>query len=51
LVTRGIRDLILPLFLKMEVKRIREVYSHTVDWNKRVATSRHLIGGEMKNDW
>jgi 2-polyprenyl-6-methoxyphenol hydroxylase-like FAD-dependent oxidoreductase len=36
-VTRGIRDLILPFFLKLGVKGIQQVYAHTVEWEKRVA--------------
>jgi 2-polyprenyl-6-methoxyphenol hydroxylase-like FAD-dependent oxidoreductase len=36
-VTRGLRDLVLPFFLKSGVKRIGEVYSHTIDWRKKVA--------------
>jgi FAD-dependent urate hydroxylase len=35
--SRGIRDLVLPFFLKSGAKRIAEVYSHQVHWEKRVA--------------
>ena len=36
-VTRGLRDLALPLFLKMGVKQIERVYSYRVDWDEKVA--------------
>lgn len=32
-VTRKIRDLVLPFFLRMGVKSARETYSHQVDWD------------------
>ncbi|HEV8044597.1 MAG TPA: NAD(P)/FAD-dependent oxidoreductase [Rubrobacter sp.] len=36
-VTRGLRDLMLPFFLKMGVKDARRAYSYTVDWDEKVA--------------
>jgi len=36
-VTRAIRDLVLPLFLKMGVKNARKAYSYKVDWDEKVA--------------
>ncbi len=36
-ITRGIRDLVLPFFLKMGVKNTEEVYSYRVDWDEKVA--------------
>ncbi len=36
-VTRGIRDLVLPIFLRMGVKSAQRVYSYRVDWRERVA--------------
>ena len=35
--TRAIRDLVLPFFLKMGVKNAREAYSYRVDWEEDVA--------------
>jgi FAD-dependent urate hydroxylase len=35
-VTRKIRDLILPFFLKMGVKSAKQTYTYRVDWNKTV---------------
>ena len=34
---RGIRDLVLPLFIKSGVRGLREVYAYQVDWEERVA--------------
>ncbi len=35
--TRAVRDLVLPFFLKMGVKNAREAYSYQVDWEEDVA--------------
>ncbi|MBA3474693.1 MAG: FAD-dependent monooxygenase [Rubrobacter sp.] len=35
--TRGIRDLVLPYFLKMGVKNSQRAYSYRVDWDEKVA--------------
>jgi 2-polyprenyl-6-methoxyphenol hydroxylase-like FAD-dependent oxidoreductase len=35
--TRGIRDLVLPFFLKMGVKNAEKAYSYKVDWDEKVA--------------
>lgn len=35
--TRGIRDLVLPFFLKRGVENTRRVHSYRVDWDERVA--------------
>jgi 2-polyprenyl-6-methoxyphenol hydroxylase-like FAD-dependent oxidoreductase len=36
-VTRAIRDLVLPVFLKSGVKGLREVYAHQIEWRDKVA--------------
>jgi 2-polyprenyl-6-methoxyphenol hydroxylase-like FAD-dependent oxidoreductase len=36
-ITRGIRDLVLPFFLKMGVKSAEKAYSYRVDWDEKVA--------------
>ncbi|MGI8859368.1 MAG: FAD-dependent monooxygenase [Rubrobacteraceae bacterium] len=35
--TRAIRDLVLPFFLRMGVKNAGRAYSYTVDWDEKVA--------------
>jgi 2-polyprenyl-6-methoxyphenol hydroxylase-like FAD-dependent oxidoreductase len=35
--TRGLRDLVLPFFLKQGVKSAQQVYAYRVDWDQRVA--------------
>ena len=35
--TRGIRDLVLPFFLKIGVKNSQRAYSYRVDWDEKVA--------------
>jgi FAD-dependent urate hydroxylase len=35
--TRGIRGLVLPLFLKLGVKNLRRAYSYRVDWDEKAA--------------
>ncbi len=35
--TRGIRDLVLPFFLKRGVENTRRVHSYRVAWDERVA--------------
>ena len=35
--TRGIRDLVLPLFLKLGVKNLQRAYSYRVDWDEKAA--------------
>ena len=34
--TRGIRDLVLPFFLKMGAKNAQKAYSYRVSWDERV---------------
>jgi 2-polyprenyl-6-methoxyphenol hydroxylase-like FAD-dependent oxidoreductase len=36
-VTRAIRDLVLPVFLKSGVKGLRQVYAHQIEWRDKVA--------------
>jgi len=36
-VTRGIRDLVLPFFIKMGVRNAGKAYSYRVEWDERVA--------------
>jgi 2-polyprenyl-6-methoxyphenol hydroxylase-like FAD-dependent oxidoreductase len=36
-VTRGLRDLVLPFFLKQGVKSAERVYAYRVDWDQQVA--------------
>jgi 2-polyprenyl-6-methoxyphenol hydroxylase-like FAD-dependent oxidoreductase len=36
-VTRGLRDLVLPFFLKLGVKQAQRVYAYRVDWDRKVA--------------
>ncbi len=38
-VTRKLRDLVLPFFLKMGVKSAERTYSHTVDWDESMTRS------------
>jgi FAD-dependent urate hydroxylase len=35
--TRGLRDLVLPFFLKMGIKDAARIHSHRVDWDEKVA--------------
>jgi FAD-dependent urate hydroxylase len=46
--TRGIRDLILPFFLKMSAGKAGEVYSYRVDWEEPAwPTGRDLAEGKL----
>ena len=36
-VSRGIRDLLLPVFLRMGLKELRDVYRYRVEWEERAA--------------
>jgi FAD-dependent urate hydroxylase len=35
--TRGLRDLVLPFFLKMGVKDAERIHSYRVDWEEKAA--------------
>ena len=35
--TRGLRDLVLPFFLRTGVKDAERIYSYRVDWDEKVA--------------
>lgn len=35
--TRGLRDLVLPFFLKLGVEKSRRAYAYAVDWDEKVA--------------
>ncbi|MGF1471192.1 MAG: FAD-dependent oxidoreductase [Rubrobacteraceae bacterium] len=37
--TRGIRDLVLPFFLKLGVRNAGKAYSYRVDWDEKIAVS------------
>lgn len=39
--TRGLRDLVLPFFLKLGVKATEEVYQYRVDWDEPLLHSAH----------
>jgi FAD-dependent urate hydroxylase len=39
-VTRKLRDLVLPFFLNMGVKSAKQTYAYRVDWNETTITSR-----------
>ena len=35
--TRSLRDLVLPFFLKMGIKEAERIHSYRVDWDEKVA--------------
>ena len=35
--TRGLRDLVLPFFLKVSAKDAERIFSYRVDWDEKVA--------------
>lgn len=45
-VTRKVRDLVLPFFLKRGVESFEQIYSYRVDWNKDVRTLAHQSADE-----
>jgi FAD-dependent urate hydroxylase len=47
--TRGIRELVLPFFLKMGVTNAERAYSYRVDWDEKVVLSARTVREESAN--
>ncbi len=43
--TRAIRDLVLPFFIRMGVESAREAYAYRVEWNEEVEPARSAARG------